>query len=478
MKKLHFKLFKRLSCIVVFTTLFFSHVQAKGINDAIQLPDFKSGKTIWVIRAGVGFNGFTGSNIETTKLQWENNDWNGSFGKATGYEFTLGFNKSFGNHPLYWGMELGMASRGYTSSSSWEKSGSSAISGGTDYHGKFQDEEFARWCSDHNTEWNDSNFFVSDNIGILSNCCRLLSDTSKLSGFINSIGGTALSIGSCRVSTINLARIAYESKCKKEKYFKILKDRVELDCKVLWCLRHIIKRNIEKGLLPNYQDGALELDKQYCTVGILGLYEVIDMFGFVKTDELGNKSYTDEGIELAKEILQTINDIKDNFTTEFSYNLESIPGENCAGVLAQCDNLLFETNKYFIYSNQWVPLHEKCTIQEKCKLGSILDIACSGGTIAHIDVEGRFPNKDVAWKMLNYVASKDVMYFAFTTKINVCKHQHAFIGTEKCPQCGEPIADKFARVVGFYTPVSSYSKIRRQEFDARKWYNLNDNILG
>ena len=63
MKKLHFKLFKRLSCIVVFTTLFFSHVQAKGINDAIQLPDFKSGKTIWVIRAGVGFNGFTGSNI-------------------------------------------------------------------------------------------------------------------------------------------------------------------------------------------------------------------------------------------------------------------------------------------------------------------------------------------------------------------------------------------------------------------------------
>ena len=76
MKKLHFKLFKRLSCIVVFTTLFFSHVQAKGINDAIQLPDFKSGKTIWVIRAGVGFNGFTGSSIETTKLQWENNDWN------------------------------------------------------------------------------------------------------------------------------------------------------------------------------------------------------------------------------------------------------------------------------------------------------------------------------------------------------------------------------------------------------------------
>ena len=37
--------------------------------------------------------------------------------------------------------------------------------------GKFADEEFARWASDHNMKWSDSNFFVSDNVGVLSNCC-------------------------------------------------------------------------------------------------------------------------------------------------------------------------------------------------------------------------------------------------------------------------------------------------------------------
>lgn len=37
--------------------------------------------------------------------------------------------------------------------------------------GKFQDEEFAKWCSDHNMKWSDSNFFISDNVGVLSNCC-------------------------------------------------------------------------------------------------------------------------------------------------------------------------------------------------------------------------------------------------------------------------------------------------------------------
>ena len=176
--------------------------------------------------------------------------------------------------------------------------------------GKFQDEDFAKWCSNHNIKWSDSNFFVSDNIGVLSNCCRLLSDTNKLDAFINSIGGTALSVGSCRVSTINLVRIAYESKLNKKKYLEILKSRVLLNCKALTSMRHILKRNIEKGLLPNYQDGAVELDKQFCTIGGIGVYEVMDMFGLINTDEFGNKSYSDEAIEFTTEILDTINEVK------------------------------------------------------------------------------------------------------------------------------------------------------------------------
>lgn len=345
--------------------------------------------------------------------------------------------------------------------------------------GKFQDEEFARWASDHNVKWQDSNFFISDNVGVLSNCCRLLSSKDKLEGFQNSIGGTALSIGSCRVSTINLARIAYESKFSKKKYLDILRDRAILDCKALYSMRHILKRNIEKGLLPNYCDGGLELNKQYCTIGMTGLYEVMDLFGLITTDELGYKSYSDEAVEFAKEIFNIINDVKDTFTDEFTFNCEQIPGENTCGLLCQADNLLYEQDKYFIYSNQWIPLFEKCTIQEKCRLSSILDKECSGGAIAHINIEGRFPTKEMAWDMLNYVAQHGVIYSAFNTKINVCKHNHAFIGTAECPKCGEPVIDQYSRVVGFYTPTRSYQAIRRKEFDKRKWYDVlsKDNML-
>ena len=336
----------------------------------------------------------------------------------------------------------------------------------------FVDEPFARWCSAHNMKWSDSNFFVSDNVGVLSNCCRLLSDTKKLDAFINSIGGTALSVGSCRVSTINLVRIAYESEFNKKKYLKILKDRVLLNCKALYSMRYILQRNIEKGLLPNYQDGAIELDKQFCTIGGIGMYEVMDLFGFIDTDEFGNKSYSNEAVEFATQILDTMNEVKDNFDCDFTFNIEMIPAENCAGVICTADNLLFEQDKYFIYSNQWIPLTEQCTIQEKCRLGKLFDAKCGGGCIAHINIENRFPNEETAWDMLNYVASQGVIYFAFTTKINVCEDKHAFIGSNNCPQCGKPTADQYARVVGFYTPVSGYQKIRKKEFNKRRWYDV------
>ncbi len=338
--------------------------------------------------------------------------------------------------------------------------------------GKFVDEDFARWCSDHNTTWNDSNFFISGDVTTLSNCCRLLSDTSKLNAFINSIGGTALSIGSVKVNTINLMRIALETECDEKKYLSLLKKRATLCCKTLDVVRHIIKRNVEKGLLPNYQDGAVEMDKQYCTMGILGLYEVIEAFGYTEKDEFGYTSYTDKGIEFACKIFEVLNEVKDTFTEEYSFNIESVPAERAAVILCQKDNQLYDRDEKFIYSNQWIPLSEKCTIKEKLRLSAVLDEKCSGGSIAHINLEANFPNTDVAWDMLNKIAQSGVIYFAFNTRINECKNHHGFVGTDICPTCGEPVYDTYVRIVGYLVPTRSFSKDRFKEFTTRQWYEL------
>ena len=265
-------------------------------------------------------------------------------------------------------------------------------------------------------------------------------------------------------------RIALESGFNEEEYLNRLRSRTELCCKTLDAVRHIIARNVEKGLLPNYQDGAIEMDKQYCTVGILGLFEVIEAFGYTVTDELGYVGYTDDGLRFASAIFDVLNDVKDNFTDEYSFNVESVPAERAAVILCQKDNVLYGLDEKFIYSNQWIPLSTKCTIKEKLRLSSILDEKCSGGSIAHINLESNFPNTDMAWDMLNKIAQAGVIYFAFNTRINECENHHGFVGTDICPTCGGPVYDTYARIVGYLVPTRSFSKDRKREFSARQWY--------
>lgn len=132
-------------------------------------------------------------------------------------------------------------------------------------NGKFVDENFARWAVKHNMEWSDSNLFVDDSVNSLSNCCRLKSNIEDL-GYFNSIGGTALKVGSVKVSTINLARIALDTNSEEE-YLKEVERRVNVNLRALDCVRYIIRRNVEKGLLPNFKHDLVDFDHLYNTIG-------------------------------------------------------------------------------------------------------------------------------------------------------------------------------------------------------------------
>ncbi len=136
---------------------------------------------------------------------------------------------------------------------------------------------------------------------------------------------------------------------------------------------------------------------------------------------------------------------------------------------------LFYPNEIYelpLYGNQWIPLGVKTTLQEKIKLSAILDKACSGGSIAHINIDAPFNNFETAWNMLNYIADMGVVYFAFCTKISSCKNNHGFYG-EECPHCGGKKETTYQRIVGFLTPMKTYSKERKQEFLMRDWMELD-----
>ena len=316
-----------------------------------------------------------------------------------------------------------------------------------DKNGNFVDKEFAKWACAENMKWCDSNFFIDDSVTSLSSCCRLSNNVKDL--YMNSIGGTALKVGSEKVVTINLPRIAYESQGDKEKYLSILKERTELVLKVLDVIRHIIERNIEKGLMKNFDAGIVEMDKLYSTIGITSVYEVLDKFNFVNKDKFGYVEYTEDGIKFAEEILKVIHEVKDEFKQTHNYmiNIEAVPMESAAVKLMKKDKYFYPNEKYELplYANQWIPLGVRSSINNKIKISARIDEACTGGSISHINIDSPFQSFDVAWDLLVELAKQGVKYFAFCTRISACEHNHGFYG-ETCPICGQPKVTTYQRI--------------------------------
>lgn len=339
--------------------------------------------------------------------------------------------------------------------------------------GKFVDEDFARWAIRHNMKWSDSNIFVDSSVNSLSNCCRLKSNIDDL-GYFNSIGGTALKVGSVKVSTVNLARIALDTNTEEE-YLDELEHRVTVDLMALDCVRHIIQRNVEKSLLPNFTHELIDFEHLYNTIGFIGIYETMKKFGYTTVDEFGNVFYTDKASAFGKKIFERMRATADAFIKkykcDYKINTEQIPGESAADKLMHKDKYFYPDADIYdlpLYGNQFIPLGIKTTGQERIRIAAEFDGYCNGGSILHYNIDAPFDSFEKAWDMVNYIADQGVTYFAFNTKIQACETNHAFYG-KKCPICGKPVHTEYTRIVGFYTPVRTWSENRRKEFDLRQW---------
>ena len=343
--------------------------------------------------------------------------------------------------------------------------------------GKFVDEEFARWAIQHNMEWSDSNLFIDKTVNSLSNCCRLKSNIEDL-GYFNSIGGTALKVGSVKVSTVNLARIALDCKTEDE-YLKELEHRVEVNLRALDAVRYIIQRNVDKGILPNFTHGLIDFEHLYNTIGFIGIYETMKKFKYIKVDEFGNTFYTEKASAFGQKIFQTMRNTADKFIQEnncdYQINTEQIPGESAAAKLMHKDKFFYPKAKIYdlpLYGNQFIPLGIQTTLHERVRIAAEFDGYCNGGSILHANIDAPFDSFDKAWKMVNYIADQGVTYFAFNTKIQCDENNHAFYG-DKCPVCGKPVSGEYTRIVGFYTKINTWSNARKSEYKMRKWEPMN-----
>ncbi len=172
-----------------------------------------------------------------------------------------------------------------------------------------------------------------------SMCCRLRLDNRELYKRGGGLFGSSPLTGSVGVVTINLPRVGYLSKTRKE-YFEKLSHLMDLAKESLEIKRKALENFMEKGLYPYSRFYLANVKKMrnayfgnhFSTIGLMGMNESLLNF-------TGEGVGTEKGKKFALEILKFMRNqlVKYQEETGNLYNLEATPGEGTAYRQAKAD---------------------------------------------------------------------------------------------------------------------------------------------
>jgi len=320
---------------------------------------------------------------------------------------------------------------------------------------------------------------------VRSMCCRLRLDLNELAnrGGGGLFGSGALT-GSIGVVTINLPRIGYLSKTKKE-FLERLASIMDIAKESLEIKRKTIEDFTSKGLYPYsryYLAGVKKAKGHYfanhfSTIGILGMNEALLNF-------LGEDVGTKKGRQFAMEIMDFMREKLIHYQKDTGniYNLEATPAESTTYRLAQKDRKLYPdiitagTKKVPYYTNSTqLPVNYTDDIFETMKLQDDLQCKYTGGTVEHLFLGEEISDMETVKNLIKKVFEKNHLpYITLTPTFSVCP-THGYISGKHftCPKCTiEQPCEVYSRVVGYLRPVSQWNEGKQQEFKERKEFSI------
>lgn len=325
-------------------------------------------------------------------------------------------------------------------------------------------------------ETENNHNFVANNI--ITHNCRLINDIEMLdfASQSNSLGGGgSISLGSHRVITINFQRIALE--CQSfEDYLNILSFRVEEAAKILKAHKLLLLKFTKEGYEPFIANGFINPKRLFSTFGLLGIYEA--------NKTLRQKFDIPEDRDITGEILDYFNTKVNEVSKQYGIigNIEQIPGESFAVRLAEADKAIygFGDDYYKLYANQFCPLYEDFTLAEKIKTDGKYNMKLTGGGIVHIQIATQTTPQQNE-QLIKFACAEGCEHFALNRVYSRCKKCGKVYNTkvDKC-DCGAEGDDleRLTRVIGFFTPVSSWGKVRREwEFPRRRFTDVSENQM-
>ena len=195
--------------------------------------------------------------------------------------------------------------------------------------GDVLDKEYGDFTAEMYSEGHSFFTYMSDNADSLSSCCRLRNEIQD-NGFSYTLGAGGVSTGSKSVLTINLNRCIQHAVKSGILYPFFLEEVVDLVHKVQLAYNENLKLLQSKGMLPLFDAGYINMNRQYLTIGVNGLVEAAQFMGIEIND---NPKYE----AFVQEILGMIERYNRKYRTkDVLFNCEMIPAENVGVKHAKC----------------------------------------------------------------------------------------------------------------------------------------------
>ena len=319
-----------------------------------------------------------------------------------------------------------------------------------------------------------------------SMCCRLRIDNRQLEKRGGGLFGANPLTGSIGVVTVNLPRIGYETKTKKQ-FLAKLKELMVLAKDSLEIKRKVLEKFTEANLYPYtkfYLRGIKARHKCYwrnhfSTIGIIGMNEaILNLFG--------ENIASDKGKQFAEEVLEFMRDILLTFQKETgnNYNLEATPAEGTSYRLALSDQKKLKNSNFangkgknaispFYTNSTHLPVNYTNDIFDALDLQDNLQTKYTGGTVVHLFLGERIDDSESVKNLIKKVCENyRLPYFTLSPTFSVCPTHGYLIGeVPVCDKCGTQ-CEVYSRIVGYLRPIDQWNDGKRAEFSMRKTYGV------
>lgn len=326
-------------------------------------------------------------------------------------------------------------------------------------NGQCKDLPFVQFCSQQLANGNSFFTYLSDNADSLASCCRLRNEMTD-NTFSYTLGAGGISTGSVNVITMNINRLVQNKQDIAENVRKIHKYQI--------AYRQIMDEYQDQGMLPVYDAGFINLNKQFLTIGINGMVEAAESKGIQAGNNEEYKTFVRDHLKIIYDENKAA-----KHTTGYLFNTEFVPAENLGVKNAKwdkADGLAVNRDCYNSYF--YVVEDENCHTLDKFILhGKDMIEYLDGGSALHLNLAESLSQTQYL-QLFNIAAKTGCNYFCINVKITICNECETIDKRTvyQCPACNSRNVDHGTRVIGYLKRVSAFSHARQHEHDRRFYH--------